>query len=267
MASDGNQQVLDVLSTISGHFRRVTDNAAEFIDKGVDKASEAVRERLATVDWLPDIVKPLPPPKPEVIVVPLSTLEKLQGWFARNKYLIGAAVVITGTVAYKGYQQNKYVRKVRRAKRSKNGGRSEVIVIAGSPRLPLTKTLALDMERRGFIVFIVCNAVEDEAALLPPHLHRTVRIGLGASIYGFVGRWAPRSLVSWMMGIRKVDELSTWKTSSYEGSEDGSDDGEDGPEGSISESKEFIAVQSDDNVWGSGETAKWEQPPVDVPAP
>jgi hypothetical protein len=97
--------------------------------------------------------------------VPLSTLEKLQGWFARNKYLIGAAVVITGTVAYKGYQQNKYVRKVRRAKRSKNGGRSEVIVIAGSPRLPLTKTLALDMERRGFIVFIVCNAVEDEAAV------------------------------------------------------------------------------------------------------
>lgn len=165
MASDGNQQVMDVLSTISGHFRRVTDNAADFIDKGVDKASEAVRERLATVDWLPDIVKPLPPPKPEVIVVPLSTLEKLQGWFARNKYLIGAAVVITGTVAYKGYQQNKYVRKVRRAKRSKNGGRSEVIVIAGSPRLPLTKTLALDMERRGFIVFIVCNAVEDEAAV------------------------------------------------------------------------------------------------------
>lgn len=97
--------------------------------------------------------------------MPLSTLEKLQGWFARNKYLIGAAVVITGTVAYKGYQQNKYVRKVRRAKRSKNGGRSEVIVIAGSPRLPLTKTLALDMERRGFIVFIVCNAVEDEAAV------------------------------------------------------------------------------------------------------
>ncbi|TFB02512.1 hypothetical protein CCMA1212_005046 [Trichoderma ghanense] len=504
MASDGNQQVMDVLSSISGHFRRVTDNAAEFIDKGVDKASEAVRERLATVDWLPDIVKPLPPPKPEVVVVPLSTLEKLQGWIARNKYLIGAAVVITGTVAYKGYQQNKYVRKVRRAKRSKNGGRSEVIVIAGSPRLPLTKTLALDMERRGFIVFIVCNAVEDEAAVkslsradilpltidttnppnaglaierfahfltsprapgpnikpnqltlksvflipslhyqtspiatIPPsafadlfnthllqpiltiqtflplltsrlnpvgekwvppkvlvftpsiissinppfhapeatvcsalsaftevltaelrpldipvthmqlgtfdfsgfvqirtgsptqglvtnagnpedtlvwpdgarhvygrnfvaqtasaisgarirglkgsslrHLHATVfdvidgsikadtvRIGLGASIYGFVGRWAPRSLVSWMMGIRKVDELSTWKTSSYEGSEDGSDDGDDGGEGSISESKEFIAVQSDDNVWGSGETAKWEQPPVDAPAP
>ncbi|KAK1254581.1 hypothetical protein MKX08_008576 [Trichoderma sp. CBMAI-0020] len=502
MSSDNNQQVMDVLSSISGHFRRVTDNAAEFIDKGVDKASEAVRERLATVEWLPDIVKPLPPPKPEVIVVPLSSMEKLQNWFSRNKYLIGTAVVITSVVAYKGYQQNKYVRKVRRAKRSKNGGRSEVIVIAGSPRLPLTKTLALDMERRGFIVFIVCNATEDEAAVksfsrpdimpltidttnppnaglaierfahfltsprapgpnikpnqltlksvflipslhyqtspiatIPPsafadlfnthllqpiltiqtflplltsrlgpigekwvppkvlvftpsiissinppfhapeatvcsalsaftevltaelrpldipvthmqlgtfdfsgfvpirtgsptqglvtnagnpedtliwpdgarhvygrnfvaqtasaisgarirglkgsslrHLHATVfdvidgsvksdtvRIGLGASIYGFVGRWAPRSIVSWMMGIRKVDELSTWKTSSYEGSEDGSDD--EGAEGSISESKEFIAVQSEGNVWNSGETAKWEEPAPEATAP
>jgi hypothetical protein len=88
----------------------------------------------------------------------------------------------------------------------------------------------------------------------------TVRIGLGASIYGFVGRWAPRTIVSWMMGIRKVDELSTWKTSSYEGSEDGSD--EEGGEGSISESKEFIAVQSEGNVWGSG-----EEPPAEAPAP
>jgi NAD(P)-dependent dehydrogenase (short-subunit alcohol dehydrogenase family) len=479
-------------------------------------------------------VKPLPPPKPEIIVVPLSSIEKLQNWFSRNKYLIGATIVVTSAIAYKGYQQNKYVRKVRRAKRSKNGGRSEVIVIAGSPRLPLTKTLALDMERRGFIVFIVCNATEDEAAVksfsrpdimpltidttnvsffapspknpfyspiccvsrkmkdtladsyqppnaglaierfahfltsprapgpnikpnhltlksvflipslhyqtspiatIPPsafadlfnthllqpiltiqtflplltsrlgpigekwvppkvlvftpsiissinppfhapeatvcsalsaftevltaelrpldipvthmqlgtfdfsgfvpirtgsptqglvtsagnpedtliwpdgarhvygrnfvaqtasaisgarirglkgsslrHLHATVfdvidgsvksdtvRIGLGASIYGFVGRWAPRSIVSWMMGIRKVDELSTWKTSSYEGSEDGSDD--EGAEGSISESKEFIAVQSEGNVWNSGETAKWEEPAPEATAP
>ena len=37
-----------------------------------------------------------------------------------------------------------------------------MVVIAGSPTLPLTKSLALDMERRGFIVYIVCNAAEDE---------------------------------------------------------------------------------------------------------
>lgn len=74
----------------------------------------------------------------------------------------------------------------------------------------------------------------------------TVRVGLGASVYGFVGRWAPRTLVSWLMGIRKVDELSAWKTSSYEGSSrEQSDDGE--------EPRDFIAVPSERNVWNSSE--------------
>lgn len=40
-----------------------------------------------------------------------------------------------------------------------------------------------------------------------------VRVGLGAGVYGFVGRWVPRGLVQWMMGIRRVDELSAWSSS------------------------------------------------------
>lgn len=74
----------------------------------------------------------------------------------------------------------------------------------------------------------------------------TVRIGLGASVYGLVGRWAPRGLVTWMMGIRKVDELSTWQSSSSEGSLVESDDG-DGV------SQDFVAIPPDSkivsNVW------------------
>lgn len=38
----------------------------------------------------------------------------------------------------------------------------DVVVIAGSPALPLTRSLSLDLERRGFIVFVVCNSHEDE---------------------------------------------------------------------------------------------------------
>jgi hypothetical protein len=73
----------------------------------------------------------------------------------------------------------------------------------------------------------------------------TVRIGLGASVYGFVGRWVPRGLISWMMGVRRVDELSTWQASSYDGSREGSENGV--------ESQEFISVASggdiDSNIW------------------
>jgi hypothetical protein len=32
-----------------------------------------------------------------------------------------------------------------------------------------------------------------------------VRVGMGSGIYGFVGRWVPRGLVGWMMGVRKVN--------------------------------------------------------------
>jgi hypothetical protein len=35
----------------------------------------------------------------------------------------------------------------------------------------------------------------------------TVRVGMGSSVYGFVGRWVPRGLVGWMMGVRKLGEF------------------------------------------------------------
>jgi hypothetical protein len=31
-----------------------------------------------------------------------------------------------------------------------------------------------------------------------------VRVGMGSSLYGFVGRWVPSGLVSYMMGMRGV---------------------------------------------------------------
>lgn len=81
----------------------------------------------------------------------------------------------------------------------------------------------------------------------------TVRVGLGAGLYGMIGRWAPRCLVSWLMGIRKVDELSTWKTSSSDSSSwEGSEDGE------ASACREFITVPSERNVWNAeAESTRW----------
>ncbi|KAF4975231.1 hypothetical protein FZEAL_7938 [Fusarium zealandicum] len=482
MSAD-DHQLLDVLSNIPGHLRRYSDDVAEFIDLNVDRAAEVVRETLASAQWVPDYVRPTPPAKPVVTALSLSRFERVQDWVGRHKVIIGVFVFACGTVVYKGYRASLMYKKTRRAKRARNGGRTEVVVIAGSPTLPLTKSLSLDMERRGFIVFIVCNAAEDEAmiqtlgrpdirplsidttdppkagnaierfalflqspqapgpgmkpnqltlksvilipslhyqtspiatippssfadlfnthllqpiltiqAFLPlltsrlnpigekwvppkvmvftpsiissisppfhapeatvcsalsaftevltaelrpldipvthmqlgtfdfsgfvpargtPHqglvtsgnpesplvwpegarhvyaknfvaqtssaisggrirglkgsslrrLHTsvfdvidgsitadTVRVGLGSSVYGFVGRFAPRGLVSWMMGIRRVDELSTWKTSSYESSEEEESDDEENGE----TSNEFIAVPSETtNIWNS----------------
>ncbi|KAJ4271359.1 hypothetical protein NW762_000061 [Fusarium torreyae] len=492
MSTDDNQ-LMEVLSTVSAHVRKYSDEAAVFIDRNVDRAADVVRDTLATSEWIPESVRPKAPVKEAAAIVTLSRFEKLQDWIARHKILTGIVIITCGTVAYKGYRASHLCRKVRRAKRARNGGRTEVVVIAGSPTLPLTRSLSLDMERRGFIVFIVCNAAEDESmvhamkrpdvrplsidttdppnagsaierfahylqspqapgpgmkpnqvtlksvilipslhyqtspiATIPPssfadlfnthllqpiltiqsflplltsrlnpigekwippkvlvftpsiissinppfhapeatvcsalsaftevltaelrpldipvthmqlgtfdfssfvptrggpnqglvtagnpesplvwpegarhvyarnfvaqtssaisggrirglkgsslrRLHTsvfdvidgsltadTVRVGLGASVYGFVGRFAPRSLVSWMMGIRRVDELSTWKTSSDSDS-DSDDESENGESENDKGASEFIAVPQETNVWNAAgsEAAMW----------
>ncbi|KAK2021337.1 DUF1776-domain-containing protein [Colletotrichum zoysiae] len=487
MSAD-DQQFLDVLSSLPNQIRRYSDDLANLINPHVDKAAQAVRETLASTEWLPDSVRPKPPVRHVPIeVIAMGRFERVHGWVKENKILTGVIVAVVGVVAYRSYKSSRFCKKTRRAKRARNGGRLEVVVIAGSPALPLTRSLSLDFERRGFIVYIVCNAQEDESmvhslarpdilpltidttdppragaaidsfaqylqsphapaprtrpnhlqlksvilipslnyqtspiATIPPssfadlfnthllhpiltiqaflpllttrlcppgekwtppkvlvftpsiissinppfhapeatvssalsaftevltaelrplgipvthmqlgtfdftgfqpakhshpsqrgllegapgidadatetlmwpesarhaygrnfvmqstsaisagrirglkgsslrHLHNavfdvidgsitsgTVRVGLGASVYGFVGRWVPRGLVSWMMGIRRVDELSAWQTSSYDGSLDGSENGE---------GQDFVAVPDeklDRNVWKS----------------
>lgn len=122
-----------------------------------------LREQLSTVEWIPDSIRPRPlPPAPSAQLLPLSALERLEGWMSRHKFLTGLIVLGTGAAVYRTYRMQ-YKHKPRRARRSRNGGRIEVVVIAGKPSLPLVKSLALDLERRGHIVFVVCNSVEEDA--------------------------------------------------------------------------------------------------------
>ncbi|CAG9989982.1 unnamed protein product [Clonostachys byssicola] len=175
------------LDVVSGHlgplpvlFRKYTDEAADYIEDHVDQAATFVRRTINSTPWVPEVIKgatPAPPPPPDVAAVVLSRFERFQDWVARHKILTGLIVVTCSYGAYKGYLANKSFRKIRRAKRARNGGRTDVVVIAGLASLPLTKSLALDMERRGFIVFVVCNAAEDEstvAALARPDIRPLV---------------------------------------------------------------------------------------------
>lgn len=80
-----------------------------------------------------------------------------------------------------------------------------------------------------------------------------VRVGLGAGLYGLVGRFAPRGLVAWMMGIRQVGELSTWEGGSSSSHHDStSEKSESGEDGEAGEASEFIPVTRDvdgHDVW------------------
>jgi hypothetical protein len=150
------------LSHIPPQLKQYSNDVADYIDQNVDRAAGVVRDTLSQAKWLPDSIRPSPPARPDVAIVSMTQFERVQDWVSRHKILTAVLIVTCGTVVFKGYQTSRYMRKTRRAKRARNGGRTEVVVIAGSPTLPLTKSLSLDMERRGFIVYIVCNAPEDE---------------------------------------------------------------------------------------------------------
>jgi uncharacterized protein (UPF0333 family) len=96
-------------------------------------------------------------------LIPGSTtlLDRTFGWISKNKILTGVIVLFSGGAIYY-VVRGRSSRKKRRAKRAGNGARLEVVVIAGSPSEPITRSISLDLERRGFIVYVVCNTVEEE---------------------------------------------------------------------------------------------------------
>ncbi|KXJ86911.1 hypothetical protein Micbo1qcDRAFT_106250, partial [Microdochium bolleyi] len=166
MSAD-DSQFMDMLSNIGNQVKQHSVVVAEHMDKYIDIAAVQVRDTLSTSTWLPDAVRSrlpaaTPVAPPPVIITNQSTFERLQDWIVRHKILTTVVVAAASYGTYKAIRHTKSNRKTRRAKRALNGARLEVVVIAGSPALPLTKSLALQMERKGFIVYVVCSSIDEE---------------------------------------------------------------------------------------------------------
>lgn len=147
---------------------------ADFVERQLDSAADQLRdtqivgqlrELLSSQEWIPDGIRPHGRPPMTVLAVPTSLYERAEAWVSRHKILTGFVVLTTGVIVYRGYRKSAYVRKTRRARRARNGARLEVVVVAGSPNLPLTRSLTLDLERRGFIVYVACDTIDEEAAV------------------------------------------------------------------------------------------------------
>ncbi|KAH8162815.1 hypothetical protein CIB48_g5437 [Xylaria polymorpha] len=162
MSAD-DQQFWDLLSSVPNHVRQYSGDVAVYIDKAVDKAADHVRDALASTPWIPEYARPNVPSPLPAPVMQLSTWESVRNWAIRHRVSGSLFICVVGYVAYRTVRYSRLVRKSRRARRARNGSRLEVVVIAGSPSLPLTKSLSLDLERRGFLVYVVCSTLEDEA--------------------------------------------------------------------------------------------------------
>ena len=97
--------------------------------------------------------------------MPQSYLAKVQEWLLKNRAITAAVVAFIGTGSFIIWRQRRHYRQRRRAKRAANGARTEVVVLAGSPLSPLTRTLSLDLERRGFVVYIPVSTLSEEQAI------------------------------------------------------------------------------------------------------
>lgn len=105
-----------------------------------------------------------------------SLMESITNWVAKHKVLATVlAVSFTSGTFYYLYKINMgemsgpsflRFRRKRLAKKAANGGRVEVVVIAGSPAEPLTRTIATDLSRRGYIIYWTTSSEEEEELVL-----------------------------------------------------------------------------------------------------
>ncbi|KAI9720407.1 MAG: hypothetical protein M1812_002913 [Candelaria pacifica] len=162
MSSD-DQYFLDILSNIPNDVKKYSDDIADAVERLFDSIAAPLKETSIVSAWrtraIESTFQPKPPSPPPV---PLGYYGWAQNWVSRNKALTAAIFAFVGTGSFLVYRRRKqYVRK-RRAGRASNGARRDVVVIAGSPNEPITTSLSLDLERRGFIVFVVVRTLEEE---------------------------------------------------------------------------------------------------------
>ncbi|KAI5196536.1 hypothetical protein AUEXF2481DRAFT_8753 [Aureobasidium subglaciale EXF-2481] len=132
---------------------------------GLERHFESVATQLK--DWLPEQMRPRPPPPPPPsrFLTPATYWNQVNRWVARNTALSAGILAFVGTGAVLVFIQRTTHVKKRRARKSNNGARTEAVVLAGSPTSPLTTAIAMDLERRGFIVYVVTGTKEDEEHL------------------------------------------------------------------------------------------------------
>ncbi len=137
----------------------------EAVDRHFEYVGRSLKDAFRDTPWLPDSIKPKPPPVPyrvPVVAMPLGYFEATRNWVSEHRAWTAAVVAFVGTSAFIVWRRRRNDRVKRRAGRAKNGSRTEVVVLAGSPHSPLTRSLSLDLERRGFIIYIPVSTLSEE---------------------------------------------------------------------------------------------------------
>lgn len=138
--------------------RRQFNDIADDVERHFEQAASQLR------GWIPADAPFARAPPPPRRLPPPTTLQIAQRWMLRHRALTAAAVafLVTGSVGAFVFVKSRDSKRKRRARRSASGARTDIVVIAGAVANPLTSALYLDLERRGFVVYVVASTHEDE---------------------------------------------------------------------------------------------------------
>ena len=135
------------------------------IERHFDEAGVFIKETWRSQSWIPDEFKPPPPPPPRyepIFIAPRSLFSSTKRWITDHSALTFAALAFLGTGGFFLYQRRKLYLRKRRAKRRANGQKKEVVVVAGIPNSPVTRSVVVELERRGFIVYVIASSAHEE---------------------------------------------------------------------------------------------------------
>ncbi|RVX72495.1 hypothetical protein B0A52_03685 [Exophiala mesophila] len=172
MTSD-DQQFLDLLASVPQDIAHYGSRIADYIEKHTNTIASDIRDAIDSATWIPDSLRPLrqpgsgpgafftrPPPPPQ------GLLEKTTAWVSRNRTALAIVVASTGTWVYLVYRKKKAHARKRRAKKLPNGAKKEIVVLACSTfHDALTRSLALDLERRGYVVYVTVSSTEEDSLI------------------------------------------------------------------------------------------------------
>lgn len=146
---------------------------ADYVDKHANSIASDIRDAIDKASWIPDSLRPprssnaggssqffapRPPPPPQGI------WEKTTSWVSRNRTAIAVVVAFAGTTIYLVHRRKKAHARKRRARKQPNGAKKEIVVLACSTfHDALTRSLALDLERRGYVVYVTVSSTEEDS--------------------------------------------------------------------------------------------------------
>ena len=155
-----------LLSSLPTNVTDFGNRVADFIEEQSNTLASQIRNVAESASWIPESVRP---PVREVShvhgaqVPAQGIVGKFGSWISRNRTAVAVVLAFTGTTAALVYRQRKNYTRRRRARRGRNGKKVEIVVLACSSfHHPYTRSLALDLDRRGYIVYITVSSEEDD---------------------------------------------------------------------------------------------------------